>query len=175
MSQLGTSGSVNFEITFYGVNKADEIKTWVAQHIPEMKDRFVFCRKIDNDQLLSKLTGHNVLLLFNDYSFSGTKIYDYLAVKRRILLCYTKDKDAMMLKEKYYQMKAKKRFSDNPQEEIIDYTKSGYAVENAQQLCDTLIALHQELMEKKHLACHSVNLEDFSRKKQVERLANILS
>ncbi|MEA3448107.1 MAG: glycosyltransferase [Bacteroidota bacterium] len=175
LSQLVTSDNVNITITFYGINKADEIKTWIAQKIPKIKDRFEFHSKIDNEQLLSKLSGHNLLLLFNDYSIAGTKIYDYLAVKRRILLCYTNDKEALNLKSKYFPMNDEKGFRTNLQEEIIDYTKSGYTVKNAQQLCDTLFALHQELRENGHLACHSVNVEQFSRKKQVERLANILS
>ncbi|MGC9331195.1 MAG: hypothetical protein ACP5DZ_04870 [Bacteroidales bacterium] len=134
----------------------------------------MFYPKIDNEHVLRKLSEHNLLLLFNDYSIAGTKIYDYLAVKRRILLCYTNDNDALELKEKHHPMQTKNRFSDDLQEEIIDYTKAGYAVKNAKELSELLIELNQELRENGHLACHSVNVKDFSRKKQVERLANIL-
>ena len=36
---------------------------------------------------------HNLFLLFNDYENIGTKIYDYLALKRKIILINQELKD----------------------------------------------------------------------------------
>ena len=43
--------------------------------------------------LLEKLAVNNIFLLFNYYSYMGTKIYDYLGLKRLILLCYDNDEN----------------------------------------------------------------------------------
>ncbi len=34
----------------------------------------------------------------------GTKIYDYLGLKRKILFCFTADENALILKDKYYKI-----------------------------------------------------------------------
>ena len=57
---------------------------------------------MENLKLAKELAKQNVCLLFNDYSILGTKIFDYLAVRRKIIFCYDDDKAAAELKDKYF-------------------------------------------------------------------------
>jgi len=90
-------------------------------------------------------------------------------------LCYTNDSMANKLKEAHFPLPEDTSFNQNLQQEIIAYTKSGYAIQNREELHAVLLSLHQELQENRMLPCHSVQVEDFSRKKQTERLAALIS
>jgi hypothetical protein len=120
--------------------------------------------------LLACLSGHNALLLFNYYAFMGTKIYDYLALKRKIVLCFSNDPGAQVLKEKYYSLETYGA-SETLQEDLIRATNSGIIVENAAQLLQTLNELYAEHEQTGQIACESTGIEAFSRILQVEQLA----
>ncbi len=171
LSNLLETKTVNFEVSFYGINKTPEIKQYLADYFPGLENHVRFYAKLENQKLLVELSKHHALLLFNDYSVTGTKIYDYLAVKRRILLCFTNDKEALELKKKHYPLPRNNAFSQHLQKEIIAYTGAGYAIGDKDDLRDVLMALHQELQETGAIKCHSVNVEGYSRKKQAEKLA----
>ncbi|MFW5983159.1 MAG: glycosyltransferase [bacterium] len=175
LAELDERNSNDFELTFYGINQTAEIKQYLEKYLPDLKKSIKFYPKLDNQNLLFELSKHHGLLLFNDYSIAGTKIYDYLAVKRRILLCYTNDSKANKLKEAHFPLPEGTSFNQNLQQEIIAYTESGYAIQNSEELHAVLLSLHQELQENRMLPCHSVHIEDFSRKKQTERLAALIS
>ncbi len=166
--------NLKINITFYGINKQKELEEYITDSTPVLKEQVFFQSKMQNNQLLYKLKKHNLLLLFNDYSILGTKIYDYLAVKRRILLCYTDDKNALELKKVYFPMTNNKMFDENLQEQVIKKTQSGYVIKNERELYHLLLKLNKELKENKQLECNSINLEQYSRKAQTAKLANII-
>jgi hypothetical protein len=116
------------------------------------------------------MSKHNILLLFNDYAIIGTKIYDYLALKRKIVLCYSNDPGAQVLKEKYYSLETNGA-SETLQENLIRATNSGIIVENAEHLLRTLNDLYAEHEQTGQVACESTGIEAFSRILQVEQLA----
>ncbi len=166
---------VKITITFYGGSKTSELKEYINNTHPEIKGFVFFHPKMQNRDLLQHLTRHHLLLLFNDYSILGTKIYDYLAVKRRILMCYTQDEKALSLKEKHFPMNNQTAFDNDLQEQLINETRSGYAIENEDELYSTLLTLYQELESKSLLECHSIDVEKYSRKHQTKRLSKILT
>lgn len=166
--------SIRFEINFYGINLDEEVKQYVALHLPDLKPYVFFHKRMPNHVLLSKLAANHVMLLFNDYSIIGTKIYDYLGLHRLILLCYTNDKEALKLKEQYFRLKEDDGFSKQLQVELIKKTQSGISAKDANHLFSILDALFNEFKNSGSIACYSVGVEEFSRKHQVYKLAELI-
>lgn len=159
-------------IKFYGINDMEFIEEKSKKLFPELLDKLIFLPKIPNGELLQKVSKDNVLLLFNYYQFTGTKIYDYLGLKRRILLCFENDREANKLKEKYYFKTIETDIC--PQIDIINETNSGIIVKDAAHLKEVLEELYAEFEEKGFIACHSIGVEKYSRKIQVEKLAELI-
>lgn len=159
-----------FELHFYGTNRREEILQMVTNRFPLLNGRIKVHPKISNQQLLERLSEHSALLLFNYYAFMGTKIYDYLALKRTILFCFSNDPGAQVLKEKYYLLETYGA-SETLQEDLIRATNSGIIVENAAQLLETMNDLYEEHQHTGQIACESSGIEAFSRILQVEQLA----
>ena len=98
----------------------------------------------------------------------GTKIYDYIALKRQILLCYTDDKEANFLKTKFFNIEDRSNIM--LQEELLNETESGIAIKNAKELQNNLSKLYEEFLENKKIECKSKKIEFYSRKIQTKKL-----
>jgi glycosyltransferase involved in cell wall biosynthesis len=159
-----------FELHFYGTNCNKEIIQNTTKYFPLLKEVVKVHPKMSNQSLLKCASKHNILLLFNDYAIIGTKIYDYLALKRKIVLCFSNDLGAQVLKEKYYLLETYGA-SETLQEDLIRATNSGIIVENAAQLLETMNDLYEEHQHTGQIACESSGIEAFSRILQVEQLA----
>ena len=117
----------NVSLNFYGINNQNKIEGILTKY-PAAKNFTKFYPKIPNAELLKKLAESNVLLLFNYYSFMGTKIYDYLGLRRKILFCFTNDKDALKLKAKHYNIDESLNSNKELQSDLIRESKSGALV-----------------------------------------------
>jgi hypothetical protein len=162
----------NFLIKFYGINNMEIIKERTKKLFPEVIDKLIFLPKIPNGELLQLVSNDNVLLLFNYYQFTGTKIYDYLGLRRKILLCFENDQEALKLKEQYYFKTIETDIC--PQIDIINETNAGIIVKDAAHLKEVIKELYVEFQEKGEISFHSVGVEKYSRKIQVEQLAGII-
>lgn len=160
------------ELNFFGINKHKEIDQFVRENNIE-KNIHIYPR-IDNVSLLQNLCLHNVMLLFNDYSIVGTKIYDYLGIKRQILFCFSNDAESLKLKEKYYPIKEIEGLSTHLQEDLITETNSGIIVKDKNELMNTLSVIYEEFEKTGSIECKSVGYEKYSRKEQSEQLAMIV-
>lgn len=163
-----------FEINFIGINKPEYIKQLVQD--TSLRDIVHVYPKMLNVDLLKQLARQNVLLLFNDYSIMGTKIYDYLAIKRKILLCYSNDKDALQLKKQFFPFSDKQNHGENShlQEDIILENHAGIIVEDATQMQTIIANIYHEFQQKGEISCNSTNIEQHSRKEQTKILASII-
>jgi hypothetical protein len=159
-------------IKFYGINDMEFIEENSKKLFPELHDKLIFLPKIPNGELLQMVSKDNVLLLFNYYQFTGTKIYDYLGLKRRILLCFENDSEANKLKEQYYFKTIETDIC--PQIDIINETSSGVIVKDAAHLKEVLKELYKEFEEKRFIACDSIGVAKYSRKIQVEKLGTLI-
>ena len=166
--------SFNFQLIFYGINKPDEILKSVRENYKCIEENIKFRSRLPNKVLLKNLSKANALLLFNEYSFMGTKIYDYLAVKRFIIHCFNKDEEAMILKKKHFPMNDDNNFSNKLQEKIIEYTSSGTSINDKNQLKKILIDLSCKLQKEKTIDIKSRNINFFSRKGQSKKLAKTI-
>lgn len=175
LSQVIVSTQAAIEFRMYGINNEAEVLTFI-QSLPEsVQGHIHIYPRMPNADLLVKLAESNMFLLFNYYSIIGTKIYDYLALKRKILLCYTEDLHALELKRQYYSIDELEDESDNLQARVIEKTNSGVAVKNEQELHKILLQSIEEYNAHGYIACNSHNTEQYSRKIQVQKLAKIIT
>jgi glycosyltransferase involved in cell wall biosynthesis len=165
----------NIELLFYGINTAQDLQQMIDEDFPSLKSYCHIFPKLSNEKLLEKLSESNIMLLFNDYLFASTKIYDYMAIKRKIVLCYSDEPEAAILKEKYYYSFGDiESDDDQAQSTLIKQTNSGCIVKDSHHLLNVLGELYREFEETHTIASHSINTEQFSRKLQVKKLADII-
>ncbi len=162
----------SFYLKFYGVNNTSEITELIKTQFKHLEKHIVIVQKLPNGELLEQLAKDNVLLLFNYYQFTGTKIYDYLGLKRKILLCYENSKEAEILKNQYYFHSIETDIT--PQIDIINRTKSGVIVRDSEHSVEVLEELYNEFHATGQIACNSVGIAHYSRKIQVEKLAELI-
>ncbi len=161
----------NFEFNFYGLKDNIGIEKLLSTKFTLLKPYINIYPRLSNSELLKRLATHNMLVLFNDYSFVGTKIYDYIALQRHILFCYDNDKEALQLKQKYL---GNEECTANPQKEIIQITKAGTIVRDKQHLIELLPQIHKEFQQG-GIKCSTINQDNFSRETQVKILSTIIT
>jgi glycosyltransferase involved in cell wall biosynthesis len=149
--------NIRLEINFFGVNLSDEQKHSFKTNYRLLSDKLHFHDAIPNHEYQNALRNHHVLLLFNDYTILGTKIFDYLAAKRRIWLCFSQENE---------------REEKNVQAQIIHETHSGVMISNKMHLIREIENVWHEFINHGDIRCDSINTEQYSRGIQVERLAN---
>ncbi len=159
---------------FYGTNLTEELTLMVKEQFPYLKNHVLITPKMQNHELLEKLAADNVMLLFNYYSYMGTKIFDYLGIRRKMIMCYEDDAEANFLKQRYYNVEESETESKHLQEDLINETNSGVIVKDATHLKEVLEELYAEFQATGKIACESVGVEKYSRKLQVEKLAELI-
>jgi hypothetical protein len=75
----------SISLNFYGTNITTSLLDLIKQDFPSLIAHVKVTPKMPNEELLKKIAEANVMLLFNDYSYMGTKIFDYIGVKRKII------------------------------------------------------------------------------------------
>jgi glycosyltransferase involved in cell wall biosynthesis len=161
-------------VLFYGVNTPEKLENIIDHNFPELKQRVKIYPKIENEKLVELLAKANLFLLFNDYSILGTKIFTYLGIKRKMMLCFSDDSDAKILKENHYNLTEFESESKTLQADLINQTNSGVIVRDSDHLLEVLEELYTEFQETGQIACNSVGVENYSRKIQVEKLAELI-
>jgi hypothetical protein len=164
------NSDIKIKLQFIGVNDEENIKKILNESAVDAN--IYFLPKVDNVDLMKKLAESNVLLLFNDYSYLGTKIYDYLAVNRKILFCFTDDLDAKKIKRIYYKVDDSNSPNYKMQEELLIKTNSGLLIENSDQLYSILTKLSDEFSINKRIFCNSTGANNYSRTQRTKELAD---
>ena len=162
------------QINFYGINREEQIRKLLDSRFRSLKKFISFHRRMPNLDLAKEMRKQNICLLFNDYSILGTKIFDYLAIGRKIILCYENDAESLELKRKFYNLVEMETESRNLQADVINATNSGIIIKDSEHLKTTLLELSEELNVNGFIKCESVNTDAYSRIRQVERLAQIV-
>ncbi len=167
------------KLNFYGINLygnsfKGSLSEIIELEFPNLKSSIKIFDKIPNDKLLMELAEQNVMLLFNYYSYMGTKIFDYIALKRQILFCFSNDLCALELKNRYYDIEEIENVSSKLQEELLKETNSGIIVENEDHLKTVLLDLYNEFQTHGYIKCDTINADKYSRKHQVKKLAEII-
>lgn len=165
-------GGVKLEINFFGITNKTTVK--IEDFSPALKQHINILPRMGNAELLKSISSHNIFLLFNDYAILGTKIYDYVALRRKIVLCYSNDKEALELKKRNYTISEIEGLNSHLQEDLINETNSGIVVRDKDHLKEVLTDLYDEFQANGSIACNSTNTEKLSRKGRAEELANLV-
>lgn len=168
--ELIVSHKIDIQLNFYGLNIEQKIKKLIQDKFENLSNHVHFFPKIPNQDLLIELKKSNLMLLFNYYSFMGTKIYDYIGIQRKILLCFSNDSVANNVKKKHFTIEEPKNLSNQLQSDLIIKTQAGIVVKDAQDLKVQLVALHKEFISDGKINCKSIGIENYSRKIQVKKL-----
>jgi hypothetical protein len=162
------------EVSFFGTNKNEWIIERLTSTYPGLINVVKTYPKIPNLELMAHLATHHVMLLFNYYSYLGTKIFDYLAIRRKILLCFTNDPIAEQLRTQFFSTNKDQAANTHLQADLLNATQGGVAIENGAELLKVLTQLQDEFSRNHCITVNSVGIEEYSRTKQTERLANFL-
>lgn len=176
---ISTKKNASFTINFFGITLHNQsitttLEELIANEFPSLSPYIQVHKKLPNDILLMELARQNLLLLFNDYSILGTKIFDYIGLKRTVLLCYANDKESLKLKDKYYQLEEIEGISNCLQEELLLKANAGFVIQDANQLLEKLIELYSEFEQNGYINNKTTDIENYSRTIQTKKLAEII-
>ena len=164
----------NIELDFYGINNSSEFLGMVQTKYSNILSYINVYPMMPNSELIERLRHCNVMLLFNNYSIAGTKIFDYLAAQRLTLLCFTEDEASYMLKERMTNHHDVEGVSNHYQEDILKETNAGISVKNSEHLKNVIADLYVEFHTKGYIECNSHGYEQYSRSFQTGKLAKII-
>jgi len=162
----------NFRVVFYGLNQIDRLEKCL-EIMPELRANVSWTERIPNEEMIVHLRKSNATLMFNYYAYMGTKIFDYFAVNRQILLCFTNDPEANKLKDQFYHLERKYE-QRQLQAEAIQQHGGGLCIENRAHLGEILRQLQQEFEQNHYIHCDAGNTEQYSRKYQVQQFAELI-
>lgn len=157
-----------------GVGGGDALAASIRSDFPALWEHVTFLPRMPNDQMAVELAKANVFLMFNNYAYSGTKVFDYLALNRRILMCYSDDPEAGELKDRHYNLELAPGDDEDVLARMVEATRSGTVVRDADHLRESLDDLTREFQERGAIACDSVETDQYSRRAQAGSLADLL-
>jgi glycosyltransferase involved in cell wall biosynthesis len=161
------------ELRFVGIDRQDEVQLMVESRYPALRPVATFFKKAPNAQAVEALASANAFLLFNSYAYVGTKIYDYLALRRRILLCFADDSQTRGARGVQYLNEGEMR-RRRVQEDMIRSTRSGVIIRDEEDLVDTLADMYREFIEVGRIECNSVDTEAYSREAHARNMAEVI-
>ena len=91
-----------------------------------------------------------------------------------ILFCFTDDKNALKLKDKYYNIDEGSNANKELQSDLIKESNSGVLVKNSDDLKDVLVDLISEFNQTRSIKCESEKVDRFSREFRVKELADLI-
>lgn len=162
------------DLHFIGVGGQAALEETLRARFPALAARTRFTPRLPNERMAGELARANALLLFNTYEHPATKIYDYLAARRRILFCYTDDAEALALRDTHYWLDPDPSVDLRMHERLVEETRSGVTVRDAAHLREVLDAWIVEFRAKGALPCEPVGVERYSRRAQTGLLAEVI-
>lgn len=164
---------MKISLLFYGVNEEEEMSQYLLKKCNELKEKVHFFSRLPNDKLHEELAKAHAFLLFNDYSILGTKIFDYMALKRNILFCFS-DSGISKVFRKEFHLDEYSTMCDKLQEDLINKTQSGYIVRDSNHLTEVILRIYAIFEEIGFVPCESHGVEEYARSKQVASFAKLL-
>lgn len=168
-----TKQNPKIELCFYGINIEDEIRKYINHEFPNLKEFVHIYPKLPNDRLLESIVSKNILLLFNYYYSTGTKIYEYIALERCVMMCYSEQlpEDTSLIP--YFHEKSV-GISTNKQADIINETNAGVIIRNSEHLFIELEKLYASFIKNRAIDCKAINTDYYSRKNQTKIMSHII-
>lgn len=167
------NSSIKIQLQFIGISGEFDSTSFEKKY-PEVFSKTQFLPPLTSSELLKHLAASNILLLFNMYSIIGTKIYDYIAINRKILMCFADDACSIDLKKRYFTVENNANEDQSAQEKLIREKDAGIIVKNKEHLFEILNELYKEFSETRQIRCHSKEINEYSRRAQTEKLADLI-
>lgn len=145
--------NISIKAVFYGSNFNPQQKERIMEYDNSIHPYIETTDRLNQDELFKKMNSADVLLLFDNKGMISGKLYEYLALRKTILMA-GRDHGSM--------------------EKIITDTKSGIICPDGNSVADALLELYGEWGKSGTIPCHSVNIEQYSRKEQTKKLAELL-
>lgn len=175
LSQFVTqNGKESIKLNLYGINNAEKIQLLMDGKFVCLKTVVNITPKLPNEEVQKLIAESDLLLLFNYYAITGTKIYDYIGLKIPILFCFSNDSEANKLRDEYSAMKDYKEMEFDVQEKIIEEKNAGFIVRDSNHLLETLNECLKEFNETGEIKCKINDAEEFSRQYQTGKLAKLI-
>ena len=174
LDDLWNKHQIAFELNLIGIPQQSIIKELIASDFPSILHFVTFTPPLDNKTFQVEMSKNHLLVLFNSFALMGTKIYDYLAMNRKILLLYSDDEEGNQLKHKYYPLSDSEVHSNSLQADLLAKTTAGISVKNAAELLQLLIDLNNELTTTGTIKHETTDIAAYSRKYQAERFAQFI-
>lgn len=145
----------NIRLNFFGLNFYEE----QVQRIEKFENLYKYFNitdRLPHSELPNHLIKSDLLLLLAspEEERLAAKIFEYIAYKRPVLL--VKNDNGIL-------------------ESILKQTNSGLFCNNANEVAKAIERSYQEWQQKGEVSCHSKNIEQYSRKEQTRRLAELLN
>ena len=171
---MGAHPQAALSLRMIGVSGRETIEDSIRTRFPNLARNVTFTGRLANEEMALELAKANAFLMFNMYAYSGTKVFDYLALRRKIILCYSDDPEARQLKLQHYKLDLPPGADEHVLERIVEETQSGVVVKDAAHLREVLTDLYREFEHSRSIACEPVGTEKHSRRAHAEQLAGIL-
>jgi len=144
------------KIKFIGVNYYQEQKSRILAAFSRFEKNIITTCRLPHNSAISELNKCNILLLpaSAKYAQLYAKVFDYLAL-RKVIILFENDKGALA--------------------QIIADTHSGVICNTPHEIAATLEQAYAEWQQTGTVACNSINIEQYSRKEQTKKLANIIN
>ncbi len=174
LQDLYLESHFEFKLNLLGIDRADYIDELIQSNYRSIAQFITITPKIPNEQLMEELATNHLLILFNSFSFLGTKIFDYIAVNRKILLLFTEDETTEQLKQLHFKIEERNSISNSLQADMLLECNAGISVRNPKHLKELLLAFRKEFDQNGCVSNESKRIEQFSRQAQTKKLATLI-
>ncbi len=172
--KLHEEKKIELKINFYGLNNEKKIKELLNKKYPSIKKQIEFHKRNSNFNTCELIAENNLFLLFNDYYFLGTKLFNYIALDRKILFCFNDNKE--ISKTNFFkEFKNNNQFFENEQINILEKTNSGIIINDQKHLEKILIDMYNEFKKNKFIYNLGRDIEKYSRAHQTKFLCNLIN
>ncbi len=154
---INNNPEAKIKVVFYGLNNSSSQLSRLKRFDPILFNEYIeSTERMPQQTVLEKISDSHLLLLLANPHIDGSaaKIYDYLALGKKILLV---ENDHSSL------------------EQIINYTKSGIICDTAEQVFLALENNYSEWLSTKNILHQTINTEQYSRKYQTKELTEIMN
>jgi hypothetical protein len=145
----------DFKIVFYGALYNEDLKKRILLYKPELEKYIEFTPRIPYKKVIEEMSKAQILLLLSakNANWLTTKLFDYLALKRTILLV---ENDEGIL------------------ESILRETSGGVALNDVKNISGFINGKYNDFKAGKSAVNNTINYQFYSRKVQAEKFAGIL-
>lgn len=140
-------------VKFYGSNFYIDQKERILYNSKELEHFIATTDRLSRSELFTEYNKASCLLIFGNGQMVSGKFYEYLPMRKRILMV---GKD------------------NGPLEQIINNTKAGVICDTAQEVAEALEAMYAEWESTGTVKCVPKNIEQYSRRHQTKKLANLI-